>query len=168
MMNLRIFIVILVVILLVIYYIDHSLSKEGFNPNLMFSNSYTPEPVDYTTRAQNCNELTWSPSECVVNTVVPSNTNVCGESLSPVTNNQKECGRNKKNKSKQNPTVSLRYDFDLLPSFNNAQQDDIQDKQELFNNVDTLKSNNYVSNDFDLETDIRSLNSLENDLMSNY
>ena len=165
-----VFIVVLVVILLVIYFIDCRSSKENFNPNLMFSNSYTPEPVDYTTRAQDCNELTWSPSKCVVNTVVPPNVNVCGKSLSPITNNQKECGKNKKTKSKSkpNPTVSLKYDFDLLPSFNNAQQNDILDGQETFKNINTSKSDNYVSNSFDLETDIRSLNSLENDLISNY
>jgi hypothetical protein len=148
------FIVILVVILVVIYFMD--CKKEGFNPNSMYLNSYTPEPVDYSTRKQDCNELTWSPDKCVVDTVIPPNVNVCTSSLSPITNNQKECnGKNKK--TKKNPTVSLRYDFDLLPSFNNAQQNDIGEKQP-----------NNMENSVDLETDIRSLNSLENDLISNY
>lgn len=154
-MNLKIFIVILVIILLVIYF---SSQKENFDPNLMYLNSSTPEPVDYSTRKQDCNELTWSPTKCVVDTVVPPNVNVCNESLTPVTNNQKACKVTKK--TKNNPTVSLQYDFDLLPSFNNAQQNDIVTTQP--------KEKNHHSNSVDLETDVRSLNSLENDLISNY
>jgi len=164
-MNIKIFIVILLVILAVIYLMDLNLGKEGFDPNLMYTNSYTPEPVDYSTRNQDCNELTYNPEKCIINTVIPSGVNVCTNSLSPITNNQKECKKNKK--TKKNPNVSLRYDFDLLSSFNDAQQNDIQTRQETSNNI-RKQEDYYVNNSFDLKTEIRSLNSLENDLISNY
>jgi hypothetical protein len=129
-------------------------NTENFDPNL--SQSYLP--VNYNKLEQNCDQLTWSPSECNVKTVIPSNVNVCGnESLTPITNNQKDC-RKKKKDFKKRPSVSLKYDFDLLSSFNNS---------ELNNNLSSEKINiNEYNND--LITDVRSLNSLENDLLSNY
>jgi hypothetical protein len=149
--NSSIFIVVLIVIFVIIYTGQNNLDQ--FDPNL----SQSFQPVNYNTLKQDCNELTWSPSKCTVSTVIPKGKNVCNENLSPITNNQKECKR--KNKDlKKNPTVSLQYDFDLLSSFNNAQ---ISNSDELNN----FKINN---NDHELITDIRSLNSLENDLISNY
>lgn len=133
-MNLFYFIVVLVIILVIFYLFK---SKEGFNYDL----AYTYETVDYNTRKQKCNELTFNPNPCTVETVIPSDQYVCNESLTPIDNNNKECRR--PNKEKKNKNLSLEYNFDLLPSFNNAQQ-------------------------YDLKTDVRSLNSLENDLISNY
>lgn len=172
-MNMKIFIVILLVILAVIYLMDLNCGKESFdsnsNSNLMYINSYTPEPIDYSTRKQDCNELTYNPEKCVVDTVIPSGSDVCDNSLTPITNNQKEYKKNKK--IKKTPNLSLRYDFDLLSSFNGAQLNDIQTKQEPKNSTGKTNSREgkyYVDNSFDLETEIRSLNSLENDLISNY
>ena len=139
--------IVLIVILVIIYIIQNSL--DNFDPNL--SQSY--QPVNYNTLEQNCNQLTWSPSKCTVNTVIPSNTNVCNNELTPVTNNQKECKKRKKDLKKR-PTVSLQYDFDLLSSFNNVQTNNL--------------SNKNMINSVDLITDVKSLNSLENDLISNY
>ena len=126
-----------------------------------------PQPVNYNTRAQNCDELTFSPVKCEVETAIPSNKVVCGENLTPQTNNLKECGlaykKNKKTKSQtnvtdnssknplSNPLSNPQATFNLEASFNNAQIN---------------SPNNMVTND--LMTDVRSLNSLENDLISNY
>jgi hypothetical protein len=168
-------ILILLVILVIIYLFDtYNKSNEQFysDPNLL--QSY--EPVNYNKRTQNCNELTYSPSKCTVQTVVPKNKIVCNESLRPITNNQIDCDKRKK-KTKKNPTVSLQYDFDLLPSFNQAQQNrnNNLEQQNRNNNLEQQKSLNtntndnlYVNNTPDLITDIRSLNSLENDLISNF
>ncbi len=140
--------VLLVIILVIVYFFEKKI--DNFDPNL--TQSY--EPVNYNTRKQNCNELTYSPDKCYVETVIPENKIVCGDNLTPITNNQKECKKSKKDTSKNSdiskrPSVSLQYDFDLLSSFNGAQ-------------IDNTKTNN------DLMTDVRSLNSLENDLISNY
>ena len=146
--------IILLVIILVVIYLTNFMSKEnftiGYDPN-----AFDYESVNYNTRKQNCDELTYTPEECVVDTVVPSNKVVCTESLTPITNNEKSCANNKNNRQK-NPTLSLKYDFDLLPSFNQAQIDGDE------KNISELETFN------DLKTDIRSLASLENDLMSNY
>lgn len=146
--------IILLVIILVIIYLTNFMSKEnftiGYDPN-----AFDYEPVNYNTRKQNCDELTYTPKECVVDTVVPSNKVVCTESLSPITNNEKSYANNKNNRQK-NPTLGLKYDFDLLPSFNQAQIDGDE------KNISELETFD------DLKTDIRSIASLENDLMSNY
>lgn len=150
-------IIILLVILVVFYLFDmYVKSNEPFfsNPNLL--QSY--EPVNYNNRNQKCNELTYNPSKCTVETVVPTNKIVCNKSLRPITNNDIDCDKRKK-KTKKNPTLSLQYDFDLLPSFNQAQQ-------QTPNN--TSDNKNYINNSIESITDIRSLNSLENDLISNY
>ena len=152
--NSSVFIIALIVILVIIYVSQNYL--DNFDPNL--SQSY--QPVNYNTLEQDCNQLTWSPSKCKVNTVIPSNTNVCNNDLTPVTNNQKECKKKKKD-FKKRPTVSLQYDFDLLSSFNDAQIDNLPNKNININNQN-------INNDTDLVTDVRSLNSLENDLISNY
>jgi hypothetical protein len=137
------FVILLIIILLVIYY-------TGFIKNVdKFVSGYDPreirnEPVNYNTRKQNCDELTYSPQECIVNTVIPSNKVVCEKSFSPITNNEINYIEEKYKKSK-NPTLSLKYDFDLLSSFNNAQ----------INNDELSRVN-------DLETEVRSLNSIEN------
>jgi len=118
------------------------------------------EPVNYDTKKQNCNELTYSPEECVVDTVVPSNKIVCSKTLSPITNNQIDyVNKNKNKKKSKNPTISLNYDFDLLSSFNNAQQNDTYKQND---DMDELKTWD------ELKTDVHSLNSIENDIMSNY
>lgn len=153
--NSSIFIVTLIVVLVIIFIGQNNL--DNFDPNL--SQSY--QPVNYNTLEQDCNQLTWSPSKCTVETVIPSNINVCNEELTPITNNQKECKKRKKDLKKR-PSVSLQYDFDLLSSFNNAQIDNSPNK----NNQNVNNKN--VNDDIELLTDIRSLNSLENDLISNY
>ena len=153
--NSSIFIVMLIVVLVIIFIGQNNL--DNFDPNL--SQSY--QPVNYNTLEQNCNQLTWSPSKCTVETVIPSNINVCNEELTPITNNQKECKKRKKDLKKR-PSVSLQYDFDLLSSFNNAQIDNSPNKNNQYVN------NKNVNDDIELLTDIRSLNSLENDLISNY
>lgn len=138
-MNLTNFILALVVILVIIYI--HHFHTETFL-NLSTSQIISePQPVNYNTQEQNCNELTYSPVKCEVKTVVPENKIVCGESLTPQTNNEKECRR--KTKKTPSPTVRLQYPFDLEKSFNQAQIND-------------------------LESNTKSLNDLENDLISNY
>lgn len=146
------FIIVLIVILVIIYYTNF-LSKENFDPNI--NQNY--EPLNYNTRKQNCNELTYTPNKCNVNTVIPSNKIVCNKSLSPITNNDKYNEKTCQNSDK-NPNVSLKYDFDLLSSFNNAQLDNISNTSK-----NEKKYQNYSE---ELKTDIRSLNSIENDLYS--
>lgn len=145
------FIILLIVVLVIIYVLGNRMDgfTVGFDSNFM-----SQEPVDYSTKKQNCNELTYNPTECITNTVVPSNKIVCTESLTPNDNNNK----NRKlanSEDTKNPTLSLIYDFDLLSSFNNAQinNDNMVDKElESFD---------------DLKTDIKSLASLENDNITN-
>lgn len=132
------------IIVLVLFIVWDMMHKESFSVDLY----QTYEPTNYNTRVQNCNELTFDPNNCSVETVIPTNTNVCDGGLTPIDNNNKGCG---KKKNKKTPSVSLKYDFDLLPSFNNAQ-------------INNLNQKNHHSDD--LKTEIRSLNSLENDLMS--
>jgi hypothetical protein len=155
--NSSVFIVTLIVILVIIYIGQNNL--DNFDPNL--SQSY--QSVNYNTLEQDCNQLTWNPSKCKINTVIPSNVNVCNNELTPVTNNEKEC-KKKKKYLKKRPTVSLQYDFDLLSSFNNAQINNSPNQNPNNQNV----NNQNINNDNELLTDIRSLNSLENDLISNY
>jgi hypothetical protein len=149
------FILVLIVILVIIF-IGQGY-WENFDPIL--SQSY--QSVNYNTLKQDCNELTWSPSKCNVSTVIPKNINVCNDDFTPITNNQKEHKKKKKD-LKKNPTLSLQYDFDLLSSFNDAQitNQQLGDPDKL-NNLKNI-------NNYELITDIRSLNSLENDLISNY
>lgn len=155
--NSSVFIVTLIVILVIIYLGQNNL--DNFDPNL--AQSY--QPVNYNTLEQDCNQLTWSPSKCKVNTVIPSNVNVCNNELTPITNNQKECKKRKKDLKKR-PTVSLQYDFDLLSSFNNAQINNSPNQNTNNQNM----NNQNMNNGTELLTDVRSLNSLENDLISNY
>lgn len=152
--------VILLIVILVVIHLYEFLNKNGkekfvsgYDPSF-----FDPEPVDYNTKKQDCDELTYTPSECVVDTVVPSNKVVCNKSLSPITSNDIENEKSHKNDNKPEQTLSLKYDFDLLSSFNSAQIDRNDDK----NNMKELETFD------DLKTDVRSLNSLENDLVSNY
>lgn len=163
--------ILVMVVVLVIFYIGDivgSKSTENFNPNLAWINSYSYEPVDYNTRIQNCNELTYNPDKCDVDTVIPPVVNVCGETLTPITNNEKEVRKNKKQLEKKNPTLSLEYDFDLLSSFNNAQIDNINKNNINKSNNGPNRKQQKQYNIDDLMTEVRSLNSLENDLISNY
>lgn len=141
------FIILLIVILVIIYIgIRAEYFTSGYEPNTL---SYGL--VDYQTREQNCGELTYVPNKCSVNTVVPSNEVVCNESLTPITNN--DLINEKKQIKEKNPTLGLEYNFDLLSSFNNSQ----------------IKLNSGELETFeDLKTDVKSLGSLENDLLSNY
>ena len=145
----NLFIILLIIVLVIIYVWTSSKDyfAVGYDPSFLYQ-----EPVNYNTREQDCNELTYTPTKCVVNTVVPSNKIVCTESLTPITNNEKDCGI----KDKNNPTLSLIYDFDLLSSFN--------DSQIANNNV----ANDELESFDDLKTDVRSLGSLENDNITNY
>lgn len=154
------FVILLIVVIVVIYICGFMEKKEKFVSG--YDSIYsTNEPVNYSTRRQNCDELTYSPKECSVDTVIPSNNTVCSKSLSPITNNQIDNAK-KKNKKCKNPTVRLQYDFDLLSSFNNAQiNNNLEEKDELIE-INELKSLD------ELKTDVRSLNSIENDIMSNY
>ena len=130
------------VVLLVVIYIHHIHTETFLNISTNQFDS-EPQPVNYNTLYQNCNQLAFDPVKCEIETVVPSNKIVCGENLTPQTNNQKECKR--RIKKEPSPTISLEYPFDLGKSFNNAQ-----------------------INDLDTNNDTKSLNELENDLMSNY
>jgi hypothetical protein len=143
--------IILLIIILVVIYIRELNMKETFVSG--YINIFDYENVDYNTKKQYCNELAYNKQECVVDTVVPSNKVVCNESLIPIRNN--ELDYDKKN-DKNNPTLSLKYDFDLLSSFNNSQID-----RDEYNNISELES-------FDNLIDVKSQNSLENELMSNY
>lgn len=155
--NSSVFIVVLIVVLVIVFIRQNNV--DNFDPNL--SQSY--QSVNYNTLEQDCNQLTWNPSKCTVNSVIPSNTNVCNNELTPITNNKKECTKRKK-ELKKSPTMSLQYDFDLLSSFNDAQIDNLGNK-----NVNSYHAyNKNVNNVADLMTEVRSLNSLENDLISNY
>lgn len=133
------FFIVILIVILVFFYIKQ-IHFENFDYN---------QHVNYNTMEQDCNQLTHEQSKCSIKTTIPKNENICNDDFTPKTNNQIEY-RNKKNLKKK-PTVNLQYDFDLLSSFNNAQ----------INNHD---------NDIDKEltTDVKSLNSLENDLISNY
>ena len=142
------------VIILVIFYLTNFMSKESFNVGYD-PNSFDYNNVNYITGEQNCNELTYTPEKCIINTVVPSNKVVCTESLTPITNNEKSCVNNIN--AEKNPTLSLKYNFDLLPSFNKSQ----------INSDDGNNSSELETFD-DLKTNIKSLASLENDLLSNY
>ena len=170
----NLFILLLIVILVIIYVWTNSKDyfTTGYDPSFLYQ-----EPVNYNTREQNCNELTYSPTKCLVDTVVPSNKIVCNESLTPVTNNEKEYGiKDKKGKNNKSPTLSLTYDFDLLSSFNNSQINNVNN----VNNVNDEKNVNNVNNENnnifngelesldELKTDVRSLASIENDNITNY
>ncbi len=132
--------ILVLVVLLVVIYIHHIHTETFLNISTNQFDS-EPQPVDYNTPYQNCNQPAFDPVKCEIETVVPSNKIVCGENLIPQTNNQKECKRQIKKES--SPTLSLEYPFDLETSFNNAQIND-------------------------LDTNTKSLNELENDLISNY
>ena len=148
------FVILLIVILVVIYIYGFITKNEKFVSGYDSSDMLN-EPINYITRKQNCDELTYSPTECIVDTVVPSNKIVCTKSMSPISNNEIDSiEKEKKEKKSKNPTISLSYDFDLLSSFNNAQIEN--------NTDDEIKSLD------DLKTDVKSFNSLENDIMSNY
>ena len=155
--NSTVFIVILIIILVIIYIGQNNL--DNFDQNLL--QSY--QPVNYNSLEQNCNQLTSSPSKCTVDSIIPSNANVCDDKLSPVTNNQKHCKKIKKDLKKK-PSLSLKYDFDLLSSLNNSQINNTSNKNINNQNINNQNTNNNI----DLMTDIRSLDSLENDLISNY
>lgn len=120
------FIVLLVIILIVIY-ISKFISKENFTIGYDQS-AFNYEHVNYNTKKQNCDELTYASKKCVVDTVVPLNKIVCNESLSPITNNEK---------SYENKNIISDDNLSELETFN------------------------------DLKTDIKSIASLENDLMTN-
>ena len=158
----NLFIILLIVILVIIYVYTNTKDyfTIGYDPNFLYQ-----EPVNYNTREQDCNELTYTPTKCVVDTVVPSNKIVCTESLTPETNNSKDCG-DKNKKDTKNPTLSLIYDFDLLSSFNNSQ---ITNDNVANNNIanDNIANGELESFD-DLKTDVKSLASLENDNITNY
>ena len=149
---LHLFIILLIAILVIIYV--WTSNKDYFTVGYDLSFLYQ-EPLNYNTREQDCNELTYNPTHCVVDTVIPSNKIVCTESLTPITNNEKDCEvKDKKDTKKSN--LSLINDFDLLSSFNNSQI-----------------ANNKIANDElesfdDLKTDVKSLASLENDNITNY
>lgn len=145
----NLFIILLIVILVFIYAFGSEKDNftVGYDPNYIFQ-----EPVDYNTKKQNCNELTFNPTECVVDTVVPSNKIVCTESLRPINGNDKDSIYDKKDI--KNKTLSLIYDFDLLSSFNNSQINN--------NNI----TNKELESFYDLRTDVKSLASLENDNIS--
>jgi len=143
----NLFIILLIAVLVIIYVYTNSKDyfTIGYDPIFLY-----PELVNYNTREQDCNELTYTPTKCVVDTVVPSNQIVCTESLTPITNNEKDCG-DKNKKDIKNSTLSLIYDFDLLSSFNNSQI-----------------ANSELESFDDLKTDVKSLASLENDNITNY
>lgn len=152
--------IILLIIILIIVYLTNFMGNENFTSG--YDTSFSDyESVNYNTRKQNCNELTYTPEECIVDTVIPSNKIVCNESLIPNTNNQKDY-ENTNISNEKNPTLGLKYDFNLLSSFNKAQINGDENIKLVNNNISELETFD------DLKTDIRSLASLENDLISNY
>lgn len=161
--NSLIFMIVMILILVVIYI--GQVNCEKFDPNL--SQSY--QLVNYNSLNQDCNELTWTPTKCTIPTVVPTIKNVCNNELTPITNNQKEHKKSKK-EFKNPPNVNLQYNFDLLSSFNNSQINNSQINNLKKNNItgDDILDNNNDPDNKDLSTDIKSLNDLENDLISNY
>lgn len=191
------FIIVLIIILVVIYLFG-SFFKEKFVSGYGFGNgngnghvsenikSQIYEPVNYNTKNQNCNELTYDPEVCMVETVRPKNIVVCNKSLSPITNNDilnNNCTRNKK-KLKKNQIKNLRADTNLDLS-NKSQNQSLNSEllsnksqnkslnSELLSDFDNLQQKNTIQkieNFDDLKTDVKSLNSLENDLdlVSNY
>jgi len=153
------FIYLLIIILVVIYMYRFITNNENFVSGYD-SNDILNEPVNYTIKKQNCNELTYSPTKCDIDTVIPSNNIVCIKSLNPITNNEIDYDK-KKPKKYNNPTLSFAHDYDLLSSLNNNQLDN-NNKIQQNNNNDELQTFD------DLKTDVKSLNSIENDIMSNY
>lgn len=146
-MSSKIIMTCLIVILIIIYLMNFNL-MENFNQNPLYSNSY--ENVNYNFKNQDCNQLTKSPEKCIISSVIPSNINVCHETL---TNNYKE---KRKKKNFDNKSLNeLDSNFDLLSNFNN-------------NNELTSHQNSIMPTENDLMIDTKSLNSLENDLLSNY
>ena len=151
------FILLLICLLIVIYMSGFFYDKEKFVSGYD-SSDLMNEPVNYSTRNQNCDELTYTPEKCVVNTVIPSNKSICTKSLNHIKNNEIDSAGKNQNESK-NKTLDLTYDFDLLSSFNNSQ---------IENNLNHKNKNDELESFDDLKTDVRSLNSIENDIMSNY
>jgi len=125
----------LLIILIIIFIWNKS--EENFDQNL--SQQY--ENVDYNTRLQNCNQLTYSNNKCNIETVIPNNINVCNDNLIPTDNIPSK---------KKNKTFKNKINNDLLVNLNNSEK------------------NNFKYDEKDLITEIKSLNSLENDLISNY
>lgn len=156
------FFILLIIILIVIYICWGDCEKftTGYEPDY-----FNYEQVNYNTKKQNCDELTYTPEECMVETVIPKNKIVCNESLTPITNNNLI---NKIDKKKKNPTLSLKYDFDLLSSFNNSQIDGDENNNLKINNLNELESFEDLKTSDDLKTDVKSFDSLENDLITNY
>lgn len=172
--NLTIFMISMMIILTIMYI--YQINFDNFKSNINQQNQQNQQyqPVNYNSLTQNCDQLTWTPSKCTVKTVIPKIKNVCGKNLTPITNNQKEI----KEIKEKTPNLSLDYNFDLLSSFNKSQ---IKNNDDLNNtNLNNLEfKNDFVDNDkindkpsdknnYDLVTDIRSIGSLENDLISNY
>ena len=74
------FIIVLIVILVIIYIwnpTNQTNNQENFDVNM--NQQY--ESVNYSSRKQDCSELTFNPSECVVETVIPKNKIVCNKIL---------------------------------------------------------------------------------------
>jgi len=146
-MNLTYFVILLVIIFIIIYIYNKNI--ENFNSNSNFNSILTQsyEKVNYNTKKQNCNELTFDPNNCYVETILPSNTNVCTDKsllFTPIDNNNKKYEKNNKEIKRKTKKLT-NIENDLLSNFN--------------------EHKNY---DDDLFTEVKSLNSLENDIMSNY
>lgn len=145
-------------IILVIIYLTNFINKENFIIG-HDAKIYDYEQVNYHTKEQNCGELTFTSEKCKNDTVIPTNMNVCTESLIPITNNVKSYRNNKKNaKNKKNNTMLINDSKLNLEQLQINAEDDIYQS----NNIGELETFD------DLKTDVRSFASLENDLMTNY
>lgn len=157
----------LVVLVLMIIFEYNTNNNENFL-NLNLNQQF--QQVDWSKKEQDCNELTKS-SDCVVKTVVPTIKQVCSESNPFIPEISKQLDNNyefkpkhkikiesesesefkSKSKPKSNEKLSLDENYDLLSNFNNSQINNIGDLNIL---------------DENLSVEIKSLNSLENDLLS--
>lgn len=79
--NSSIFVIIIIIGLIAIYIFYETNFCKNYKDTFQIF-----QPVDYSTRKQNCDELTFSPSKCSVDTVVPKRKLVCDSNLVPMRN----------------------------------------------------------------------------------
>ena len=142
-------IIILLLIILIILFIWDLSTRENFyinqnSSNLNSPNLYYPQyqGLNYNTRVNNCDELTFHKYPCKVETVIPKNKKVCNDQLIPIDNNNLKVYKKKLNNtinSKPKPIANIDLGSLMSDSINNREN----------------------------ETDIKSLNSLDQDLISN-
>jgi hypothetical protein len=147
--------IIFAVFIFLIYWYNNT--QDNFNSNL--SPNY--QTVDYNTQIQKCNELTFNPDKCINNIVMPKTINVCNTDYVPNINYNKEYNKeynqeyNKEYKKKYKKKINL----ELLQNSNNKNTDLLNNDK--YQDIPEKKINNKII------TEIKSLNSIENDLFTN-